>query len=272
MRLMNPQLAVVPPRLTATNSLGETPLLRAASMGPTATVQTLLWQGEAIVNHADQNGCTPLHYARCRATAQALLEAGADPTLADRHGNTPLHAAAMAGQVEVARLLSSLSSTTAPGETTTTPQKTIPSKKNTAAVLLLYARNVHGETPLDRCRVLRRTDVAQVLLQQYAHNVLAQHSDQPIRAVLQEAFTVNHKDEDRARKVKQLRVQLAIGTVSVEQLVVLLDLILQKDPSAIFGSFQAALQLSAPPQVLYYLLRQNPEALLRMDSRNWSKR
>ena len=54
----------------------------------------------------DNAGRTPLHHATLNPRAgvglvEVLLEAGADPTAADRGGDTPLHYAASAGDSDV---------------------------------------------------------------------------------------------------------------------------------------------------------------------------
>jgi ankyrin repeat protein len=60
-----------------------------------ATIRILLQAGAAL--HAqDANGATALHRAvrtRCAAAVQCLLDAGADPTMANKPGSTPFHLA-----------------------------------------------------------------------------------------------------------------------------------------------------------------------------------
>uniref|UniRef100_H3CAH8 Nuclear factor kappa B subunit 1 n=1 Tax=Tetraodon nigroviridis TaxID=99883 RepID=H3CAH8_TETNG len=64
-------------------------------------VQVLsLLPGQDVLNARNHLYQTPLHLAvltQQREAVQALLLAGADPTLADRHGNTPLHLASQQG-------------------------------------------------------------------------------------------------------------------------------------------------------------------------------
>ena len=60
------------------------------------------------LNNQDKDGLTPLHYASRKGFAevvQALLEAGADPSVPENYGFTPLHEAAENGRREVAQLL-----------------------------------------------------------------------------------------------------------------------------------------------------------------------
>ena len=68
----------------------------------------LLVGGGADASVADTNGQTPLHHAIERqheAVARLLIGKGADVTIADGRGETPLHAAAKGGHEAVARLL-----------------------------------------------------------------------------------------------------------------------------------------------------------------------
>ncbi|GIK04382.1 hypothetical protein Aspvir_008464 [Aspergillus viridinutans] len=88
--------------LAATTYHGESPLHIAASAKQSNIVGLLLdrydeQEKAKLVNQRDRLGCTPLHYA-CRSgkreTVVLLLDAGADATIADEKGETPLHACA----------------------------------------------------------------------------------------------------------------------------------------------------------------------------------
>jgi ankyrin repeat protein len=76
------------------NSAEETIFHSASTQGKIKAVSILLDEFNANPNVVDEDGTTPLLCA-CRAghldVAQRLLERGADPTLANCHGETPLH-------------------------------------------------------------------------------------------------------------------------------------------------------------------------------------
>ena len=94
--------------VNAPNDYGDTPLHRAAYHGLTEKVRLLL-RNNADISRRAQRGETPLLYATRPEghpeTALALLEDGADVDAADNFGMTPLHGAAMIGDVDVARVL-----------------------------------------------------------------------------------------------------------------------------------------------------------------------
>merc|ERR550519_2028593 len=91
---------------TLENKKGETALQTAVIKGEETTVRRLLEAG-ACPNTRDNAGWTPLHEARGRPElVEMLLEAGALPSVpAGDDRMTALHEAALAGQVEVVRLL-----------------------------------------------------------------------------------------------------------------------------------------------------------------------
>uniref|UniRef100_M3ZDB6 Nuclear factor of kappa light polypeptide gene enhancer in B-cells 2 (p49/p100) n=1 Tax=Xiphophorus maculatus TaxID=8083 RepID=M3ZDB6_XIPMA len=72
-------------------------------------IQTLLSsQQHAVLNTCNHLQQTPLHLAvitRQLKVAEVLLRAGADPTLVDKDGRSPLHLAALAGDTATLRLL-----------------------------------------------------------------------------------------------------------------------------------------------------------------------
>jgi len=94
--------------VNAPNDYGDTPLHRAAYHGLTETVRFLL-KRHADVHRRAQRGETALLYAArpdgYPETALALIEGGANVNEADNFGITPLHGAAMIGNVSVARVL-----------------------------------------------------------------------------------------------------------------------------------------------------------------------
>ncbi|KAK3386872.1 hypothetical protein B0H63DRAFT_508796 [Podospora didyma] len=97
----------------AQNSLGETPLHRAAAMGNMTSVSHLLQQAarksqewslpeeKGLLNHPDNVGRTPLWHAACAAESfpvvEELLQQGASCSLADEDGLTPVHVACRFG-------------------------------------------------------------------------------------------------------------------------------------------------------------------------------
>jgi ankyrin repeat protein len=84
------------------------PLDWAVSMGTPDMVRLLVDRG-ASVNNMDLHGRTPLHGAAMKGNVEAariLLEAGADPNLSgEEHSNSPLGFAATMGNTDMARLL-----------------------------------------------------------------------------------------------------------------------------------------------------------------------
>ena len=89
---------------------GERALHLAARSGNVEIVRLLLKRSHADPNATDNKGCTPL-MATCRSSyvytkvVRLLLEAGADPALANENGLLPLHVAAFRGHIDLVDML-----------------------------------------------------------------------------------------------------------------------------------------------------------------------
>ena len=99
----------IPPSLESLNHRRLTPLMLAAS-NPNAfqAVMLLLRRGAKPTSVHSDTGMTPLHFACGAANAPAafvLLKHGANPSLSDLSGRTPLHWASMSGSAVLIRKL-----------------------------------------------------------------------------------------------------------------------------------------------------------------------
>ncbi|XP_017289142.1 nuclear factor NF-kappa-B p100 subunit isoform X2 [Kryptolebias marmoratus] len=92
---------------------GDTPLHLAIIHLQTTVIQQLIQtllssQQHRVLNTANHLQQTPLHLAvitRQPKVAELLMRAGADPSLVDKDGRSPLHLAALSGDTEMLRLL-----------------------------------------------------------------------------------------------------------------------------------------------------------------------
>ena len=97
-------LSLCPPPASAADS----PLVRAAAAGDFATLRTLLAQGGHDVNAQDGDGTAVLHWVVRRGdapTVDALLRAGARPSVANALGITPAYIAAEHGDAPILKRL-----------------------------------------------------------------------------------------------------------------------------------------------------------------------
>ncbi|XP_040291263.1 nuclear factor NF-kappa-B p100 subunit [Bufo bufo] len=106
-------LAVQRPLVATQDQNGDTPLHLAIIHGQTVVVQQLVdvllgMPNEKIFNICNNLHQTPLHLGvitKQYQTVSILLKAGADPTILDRYGNSVLHLAVQAGDVEMLQVL-----------------------------------------------------------------------------------------------------------------------------------------------------------------------
>jgi hypothetical protein len=101
------------PDVTRTNRFGGTALIPAADRGHVEMVQALVERTDVAVDHVNNLGWTALLEAvilgdggdRHQRIVRILLDAGADPALADRDGVTPLEHARLLGLGEIEAIL-----------------------------------------------------------------------------------------------------------------------------------------------------------------------
>ena len=92
----------------ARTSDGATPLFMAAQKGHTEVVRFLVEEGKADVDKVNDNNQTPINVAADSGhleVVQFLLGKGADCTIKDKWGDTPLASARAKGHAEVAAVL-----------------------------------------------------------------------------------------------------------------------------------------------------------------------
>jgi ankyrin repeat protein len=94
--------------VNARNEYGFTPLIYVACKGYNQFTDILLHSGAEINATLEGSGCTALLCAvrmEHTETVWLLIEAGADPEIADEQGNTPLMTAKSKGYEEIVKLL-----------------------------------------------------------------------------------------------------------------------------------------------------------------------
>lgn len=123
------------PSLDVQNKDGRTPLHVAITDGSEDTVKTLLTAG-ASVSQVDSLGNTPLHLA-CSVPltppiVQLMLDRGADPKIANKNGDVPLHIAAETGDANILEILSHVT------------EKAALNQKNSAGNTALHVATLRG--------------------------------------------------------------------------------------------------------------------------------
>ncbi|CAD5229383.1 unnamed protein product [Bursaphelenchus okinawaensis] len=145
-------------------------LMIATSAGHFDVIKYLLSRCDCDVNHRNNNGQTPLHYAASKnyiPIARMLLENGAEVNVQDKYGSAPLHRAAAKGHVDMIMLLMKQKGARvdlADREGNTALQMAVEDQNDSAAIFLakrgadINRQNREEKTPLDYCKTadLRR--------------------------------------------------------------------------------------------------------------------
>jgi ankyrin repeat protein len=84
---------------------GSTPLHNAVIGGHTEIVELLIIEGARVNAKMDEDGSTPLHCPKSKEIAELLIDNGADVNAQDSIKSTPLHYAALNGEMEIVELL-----------------------------------------------------------------------------------------------------------------------------------------------------------------------
>jgi ankyrin repeat protein len=130
---------------------GAAPLVEAVKNRDAVTVRALLKQQPGLVNVAQVDGTTALHWATDHddvATAALLLRAGANVKAANRYGVTPLYSAAVSGNAAMIELLLKAgadANTELPEGETTLMTAARTGKIDAVRVLLAHGANVNAK-------------------------------------------------------------------------------------------------------------------------------
>jgi len=262
---------------------GRAALHGAASQGSVGTTRLLLQAPGINVDDRDWNGNSPLHFAgrglkgvsvahRQFEVIQALLEAGADPSVTNSNGWTPLFDAVEGpDESDNTDSVKALLDAGADPKVVslyheTTLHRACAFGRPEALKLLIQrigpelgslisVKDDSGRTPLDCVGANRQwriqvfeVAVRQCILQSYADMII--HSEGPLslHAVLQNASLIEGNED---------YFELAVGTLNTEELQNLLGLIVAKEPGSVSTQnsdgllpLQVATQLNIPNPVL----------------------
>ena len=159
--------------INTVDTRGRSPLSWASARGDAQSVQTLLQHG-ANANLADNEGNSPLHYAKTATCAQLLLDRKADVSSRNRQGATPLYSLCHgSGDVPLlALLLSAGADPHTPNHEQQTPLHCAAFNSHTACVEHLLAhgvdinvRNASGDSPLRFALMFHAHDALRLMLQ-----------------------------------------------------------------------------------------------------------
>ena len=187
---------------------GQTPLHFAATLGRLEVARVLVRHG-ASLEARDQFDCTALHCAAPHAAVvEMLLEAGARTSVANAHGDQPLHAAAYAGDAAALRLLIKADvdvATTGHNGTTALAVAAVRGNLNAVRYLIeqggaaVDATDAHGLTPLHAAATAGRREVVECLLF---------HRAQPTGAVAEALHAAQAATESERRSRAELASSL----------------------------------------------------------------
>jgi len=220
-----------------------TPLIKAAcskcdSDGDVNKVVEFLLDKGAEVNARTVHGATALYHACYNGyleTARLLFDHGAILEAKNENNDTSLHCACCNNKLDVVKEL-------------------VQRKAD------IFAKGSDNKTPFDQANCAEATEVAEYLLEQYKEEVW--NRGLSLHAILQEAANLENK-----------KVQLPIGTQTVDEFLTLLvsihsqdvDLIRSHDDNRAVPLHIACLG-NAPMKVLCFLVGQDEATLYMMDS------
>jgi len=249
-----------------------------------AIIQAILQADGVNANARTATGCTPLHFFYRLSSAnqvpiiQAMLDAGADPNVADADGDSPLFFASLSNSHirSVQALLDGGANPATRNNNLDTPLHTACSRGRVDVAQLLIQRqgsacltlkNDREETPLDCLAQDRysipggvKAPIRQHILQPYAGMMAQRDGVLCLHSVLQDATFIEGTDD---------QFHLLVGKLNTEYLQILLECIIAAEPGSVRAldidgllPLQVARQLNFPDLVLNVLLRPYPEALL----------
>jgi len=230
---------------------GRTPLHLASGISDAnqlPIIQALLEAG-ADPNVADNIGSTPLFYyviPPCPiSVVEALLAGGANPAARNNNHNTPLHIACQYGRLKAVQVL----------------------LQHQGSECLITLKNNREETPLDRLVQAPSSisggvtnSVRQHILQAYARMIAQRDGPLCLHSVLQDTTFIDGNNGE---------FRLPIGKLNTEYLQSLLEYTIAAEPGSVRAlddngllPLQAACQLNFPDLVVHVLLHAYPGALL----------